>query len=234
MCSQSRSVKNERVLNYPNPGAAVSYINERDGPSELLWSQAKVVTVKARKQNTIPCHQVPLPVMFLMSCSQRLQHSQLITFKWTYWSSTCVCLTPSPDRSIKVSILHIRPNNLVSFTPTPLVPVILRGYYSLFHFNINASIPSLVRREWRTQLRRSFGSRSPSVWVQFGVTSSHFSGLLLPSPVRGVSHNHLCNTPFWSLSLCLAFLRPSPEQPQLLQMPSIFTQALLPSHSGCC
>lgn len=126
-----------------------------------------------------------------MSCSQRLQHSQLITFKRTYWSSTCVCLTPSPDRSIKVSILHVRPNNLASFTPTPLVPVILRGYYSLFHFNINASALSLVRRERRTQLGRSFGSRSPSVWVQFGVTSCHFSGLLLPSPVRGVSQNHL-------------------------------------------
>lgn len=90
--------------------------------------------------------------------------SELIAFKQTYRSSTAVCLTPSSDRGIKISILNRRPNNLVSFTPTPLVPAIFRGCYSLFHFNINTSITSLVRREWGTQLRHFFGSRGPSVW----------------------------------------------------------------------
>lgn len=147
--------------------ASVSYRNDREEPSKLLWSQDEVITVKARQQNTSVCHQVLLPVpgtLLNYLDSRDSSSSQLITFKQTYWSSASVCLTPSSDRGIKVSILNIRLNNLASFTPTPLVPVIFRGCYRLFHFNINASILSLVRREWRTQLRHSFGSRGPSVW----------------------------------------------------------------------
>lgn len=49
ICSQSRSVKNRRVLNYTNPVASVSYRNDREGLSKLPWSQDEVITVIARK-----------------------------------------------------------------------------------------------------------------------------------------------------------------------------------------
>lgn len=129
-----------------------------------------------------------------------------------------MCLTPSSDRGIKVSIPNRRPNNLESCTPIPLVPVIFRGYYSLFHFNIKTSIICLVRREWRIHLRHSVSSRGPSVCG---------SNLVLPHDIS-LGCSYLCllvefltvmsvillsEACLFVLLLSVCSWRPSPKQP---------------------